>query len=664
MWWWCLVVLVLVGPSPSAAVVGGDPAAPPEPDAAVVFTQRHGRSARIEGIKNDALGYYSFFGIRYAEPPLGLRRFQRPVRRLLLGEQNATVPCSVCPQPDPHFPMRIMGHEDCLCLNVFSPKMPGEERGSPVLVFIHGGNYRTGSASPYGGKHITQEDTILVVPQYRLGSLGFISNGQKEASGNAGLFDMHVAINWVKDYIEFFGGDPTRITIMGQGSGGSAASVMALSSEGRSNHGVVALSGTALSPGTVRSEPDKHARQLAKHTGCPETPVERLVLCLRKMSVDKIVQADSEIAATLIDTKKFLEEITGRTGAGVRVEGEYDNRGLPTLVAEPPAETLKKKKQKVPLLTGVTSAETVRAVFGKYASGLANLMINLKNFIKKDIIGGLNNIVEEVDGLLPVKKVDLKNILPLADYEKYYERLSEAANSNILEGLTAIARDTGDALFNFPAYKSVQEWSSGAPAFLYSFEFVGNLTKGSHFLPGVSLAEETDNSNSLYQPKESGPSHGDELAYIFEPLDESGKSVEPEASSTDTRVRKSFVGLITKFAHGVDGAKNNVSKLFNLFNLQPFSLENNAFIKITDEIKLDKNFRFCQMGFWGNMVDRIAGSLCSNEIKELLQLKFIPKVDLGDVTQLKPITGLLQNPKKPKSDPVPGVQNLLNPLGF
>lgn len=70
------------------------------------------------------------------------------------------------------------------------------------------------------------------------------------------------------------------------------------------------------------------------------------------------------------------------------------------------------------------------------------------------------------------------------------------------------------------------------------------------------------------------------------------------------------------------------------------------------------------MGFWGNMVDRIAGSLCSNEIKELLQLKFIPKVDLGDVTQLKPITGLLPNPKKPKSDPVPGVQNLLNPLGF
>nr|AQY62718.1 carboxylesterase [Cnaphalocrocis medinalis] len=657
--WWCLVWLTGFVVVPAGAVVGGGPAAPPEPDAAVVFTQRHGRSARIEGIRDNTFGYYSFYGLRYAEPPLGPRRFQRPIRRLLAGEQNATRPCSICPQPDPNFPRRIMGHEDCLCLNVFAPKMPGDEKGSPVVFFIHGGNYRTGSATPYGGKHLTQEDTILVVAQYRLGSLGFISNGEKEASGNAGLFDLHIAINWVKDYIEFFGGDPSRVTIMGQGSGGSAASVMALSSEGRSNQGVVALSGTALSPGTIRSDPGKHSRQLAKHTGCPETPVERLVLCLRKLSAQKIVLADSEIASDLIDTKKFLEEIIGRNGAGVRVEGQYDRRGLPTLVTEQPAEALKKKKQNIPLLTGVTSAETVRAVFGKYATELANLMMNIKNFIKKDIIGGLNNVVEGVEGLLPVKKADLKNILPLGDYEEYYEKLSQAANANILEGLTAIARDTGDALFNFPAYKSVQEWSSGAPAFLYSFEFVGNLTKGSYFLPGVPLAEETDNSNSLYQPKTSGPSHGDELAYIFEPLDDSGRSVEPSASQTDSHVRKSFVGLISKFAHDVGQSGKNATKLFNLI---PFSLDSNNFIKITDEIKLDKNFRFCQMGFWGNMVDRIAGSLCSNEIKELLQLK-LPKLNLGDVTQLKPVTNLV----KPQRNPLMNMTNFptisLNPFG-
>lgn len=60
--WWCLVVCVLA--KPAAAVVGGDPAAPPEPDAAVVFVQKHAYGARIEGLRDNRLGYYSFFGIR------------------------------------------------------------------------------------------------------------------------------------------------------------------------------------------------------------------------------------------------------------------------------------------------------------------------------------------------------------------------------------------------------------------------------------------------------------------------------------------------------------------------------------------------------------------------------------------------------------------------
>lgn len=61
---WCVVLVSLAVAAPAAAVVGGEPAAPPEPDAAVVFVQRHGRSARLEGLKDDKLGYYSFYGIR------------------------------------------------------------------------------------------------------------------------------------------------------------------------------------------------------------------------------------------------------------------------------------------------------------------------------------------------------------------------------------------------------------------------------------------------------------------------------------------------------------------------------------------------------------------------------------------------------------------------
>lgn len=76
---------------------------------------------------------------------------------------------------------------------------------------------------------------------------------------------------------------------MGQGSGGSAASLLALSPEGRSAAGVAALSGTPLSPGAVRPDPEKHASALANHTGCPDKPAERLVMCLRKLPVEKLV---------------------------------------------------------------------------------------------------------------------------------------------------------------------------------------------------------------------------------------------------------------------------------------------------------------------------------------------------------------------------------------
>lgn len=87
---------------------------------------------------------------------------------------------------------------------------------------------------------------------------------------------------------------------MGQGSGGSAASLMALSSEGRSAKGVAALSGTPLSPGAVRPDPAKYAKELAKRTSCPEKPVESLVNCLRKMPAEKIVQVGHSICLIYI----------------------------------------------------------------------------------------------------------------------------------------------------------------------------------------------------------------------------------------------------------------------------------------------------------------------------------------------------------------------------
>lgn len=82
---------------------------------------------------------------------------------------------------------------------------------------------------------------------------------------------------------------------MGQGSGASAASLLAMSPEGRSATGVVALSGTPLSPGAIKPDPAKHAENIAERTGCPKKPAESLLICLRQLPHEKIVLVSNSI---------------------------------------------------------------------------------------------------------------------------------------------------------------------------------------------------------------------------------------------------------------------------------------------------------------------------------------------------------------------------------
>ena len=108
-------------------------------------------------------------------------------------------------------------------------------------------------------------------------------------------FQVLICLFQIQDYIQFFGGDPKRVVVMGQGSGGSAASLLAMSPEGRTATGVAALSGAPLSPGAVRPNPAKHAEALAERTGCPKKPAESLLTCLRQLPVEELVQVPNTV---------------------------------------------------------------------------------------------------------------------------------------------------------------------------------------------------------------------------------------------------------------------------------------------------------------------------------------------------------------------------------
>lgn len=112
--------------------------------------------------------------MKYADPPVRENRFLRPRFKRLEGDVDAKKYGAPCPQPDFYDENKIVGDEDCLILNIFTPKMPDETSGLPVYLFIHGGGYRYGSANQYEAFPIIQNDVVFVPIQYRLGTLGIL----------------------------------------------------------------------------------------------------------------------------------------------------------------------------------------------------------------------------------------------------------------------------------------------------------------------------------------------------------------------------------------------------------------------------------------------------------------------------------------------------------
>lgn len=131
---------------------------------------------------------------------------------------------------------------------------------------------------------LTTKSVLFVPIQYRLGTLGILGDGTTEFSGNAALFDMTAALRWVSEHVQFFGGDPKQITVMGHGSGATAATYLTTSKVPRHMvSGVVAMSGTPYTMNAIDDGPTQSVDQIAKINNCPRTNETELIKCLRKV---------------------------------------------------------------------------------------------------------------------------------------------------------------------------------------------------------------------------------------------------------------------------------------------------------------------------------------------------------------------------------------------
>jgi para-nitrobenzyl esterase len=193
-------------------------------------------AGQLQGIAREG-GGAEFLGIPYAQPPVGELRWHEPVAmKPWSGVRDATKFGAPCSQPDLGDWNRRdaeKGKEDCLFLNVIVPEWP-VKKPLPVMFWIHGGANEGGTASSalYKDGTLVNHGVILVTINYRLGIFGFFAHPEltaesaHHASGNYGLMDQVLALQWVRDNIARFGGDVNNITVFGQSAGSMDTSML------------------------------------------------------------------------------------------------------------------------------------------------------------------------------------------------------------------------------------------------------------------------------------------------------------------------------------------------------------------------------------------------------------------------------------------------------
>uniref|UniRef100_A0A8D8PS43 Venom carboxylesterase-6 n=1 Tax=Cacopsylla melanoneura TaxID=428564 RepID=A0A8D8PS43_9HEMI len=632
-------------------IVGGHPADPPPAanlnnaaqtgggwgqieDKPVVFVDDDVQQARIYGAveKRDTQGkqqdeggekmYYSFRGIPYAEPPLSVNRFQRPIRKYLEGDVEASKNGNPCVQPSPDG-KGVEGDEDCLTLNVYTPKIPSANGAQgellPVIFWIHGGGYRRGSGLQYDPSDLVMKNTVVVTVQYRLGSLGFLSSEQKDLPGNVGLFDISSALYWTHHYIEGFGGNKSRITVAGQGSGASAAMMLSLNNlTSEWVHGIVAMSGSAISPFAVDSHPSQtYSNITKKSTLCSDKTGVEMVKCMQELGAEDIVKSDSECEEANINNGGFIAGLGEVLTPGPVVEGGNDQWSLPNALEYPVMELITSPSRvgNIPMMTGVTKEETGTGVKGGFKLDILSNLQQSANFINEIMP---NKLLSVNSGLLPNQQI-AETLKSLFLNPEYLSGLSKSIEG-IQEDVNKIVQLTTDALFNLPMFLTSKVWSTTDKTFMYNFDFKPKKSTASHFLAGLPLIRGSEKLES------AEISHGEDLIYLFDAKSLDGNSkVHKISEPDDLAMRDRFTSLVAEFARtGTPQLPNSNIKW------APFSAQNSEFLVLSKQPRMETDFRKCQMALWEAFSEVLNSQKC--QLLNLQKLLGSQKGLLGGLT--------------------------------
>lgn len=251
----------------------------------------------LQGLQENDI--YYFKGIPYAQAPLGNLRFKAPkALNAWQGVRDATQLSAAAPQNKGFVAMVDRIDEDCLYLNVATPAIDNEKRA--VMVWIHGGSFTTGSGeqSLYLDSSLPKHNVVLVTINYRLGVLGFVNfgnlaNDKTNFASNIGLRDMIAALQWVKDNIAAFGGDPNKVTIFGESAGAMGVACLLGSPLAKGLFQQAIMQSGAAHMTTLPEDADRVARSFLNEVNLPLDDIQKI----KELSIAQILKAQEKIGS-------------------------------------------------------------------------------------------------------------------------------------------------------------------------------------------------------------------------------------------------------------------------------------------------------------------------------------------------------------------------------
>ncbi|KAG5669412.1 hypothetical protein PVAND_017299 [Polypedilum vanderplanki] len=426
--------------------------------------------------------YLAFKGIPYAEPPIGNLRFRAPIpHHGWQGIRDASKHGNVCPTNGViGIGLLPSGDENCLFLNVYTTNV---NANLPVLFWIYGGAFILGDGNSliYGPDELMKENIVVVTFNYRLSVFGFLSTGDEHAQGNYGLKDMVLALKWVKENIKNFGGDPNKITIVGQSAGAVSVHHLMLSQMTQGLfHQAIMMSGSALSPFSFQTNPRQKAENLARKIGLIFNSTEEMVEKLRKVDFREILKHDRGLLNQ--DDPQGL--VSFDFTVTVEPENSIDER-LVTL--DPEKVLLSGNFQKIPAIIGTVNKE-----------GILDLM---RNQINPNYMTDFNDHPEYfVPNSYNISKNDTNSINEVANaFRKIYfndKKITKDSTDEFAIFMT-------DAGYKFSTDRAIQFMAKNQSK-IYSYEF---------FYDGALNFIKT----ITFQRSYNGACHADDLFYLFNP---------------------------------------------------------------------------------------------------------------------------------------------------